>query len=598
MRNAETVLSIIRERGERRQPVERVYRHLFNRELYLLAYSKLYANDGAMTPGVTAETVDGMSLSKIDAIIEALRFERYHWTPVRRTYIPKKNRNEKRPLGIPTWSDKLLQEAIRLLLAAYYEPQFSEQFHGFRSGYGCHTALHSITRHWRGIKWFIEGDIKGCFTEISHTLLLDILREKIADNRFIRLIRHLLEAGYLQQWQYNPTYSGIPQGSIIGPIFTNLVLDRLDQFVMSTLKPQYTRGRRRKTNPPYVALTKAASTARKSGDRQAAEQYNQQAQAIPSRDPNDPNFRRLHYVRYADDWLIGYVGTKAEAKAIKQRIACFLRGELHLELNKEKTLITHARDDFAHFLGYEIHTLHANDKHDHRGQRCINGAIGLRVPRKVVRRWCAKYMRKGKPIHLVQRVNDSVLSIIAQYQTEYLGVVQYYRLAYNLHQLGQLKYVMEVSLTKTLAQKLRATRNQIYKRFSAYHKNEYGSYKVIAISVERGADQTPLTARFGGIPLRWNKWVKVDDTPTQPIWSGRSELLERLLADECELCGSKQKIEVHHIHKLADLKLIGQSAKPQWVTSMAKRRRKTLIVCQKCHHEIHYGRYDGESLSK
>lgn len=217
MRDAETVLSIIRERGKRRLPVERMYRHLFNRQLYLLAYSKLYANDGALTPGVTTETVDGMSLAKIDTIIEALRFERYRWTPVRRTYLLKKNRTGERPLGVPTWSDKLLQEVIRLLLSAYYEPQFSEHSHGFREGCGCHSALHEITRQWKGVKWFIEGDIQSCFDEISHTLLVDILCEKIHDGRFTRLIRQLLEAGYLEQWRYHQSYSGVPQGSIITP---------------------------------------------------------------------------------------------------------------------------------------------------------------------------------------------------------------------------------------------------------------------------------------------------------------------------------------------------------------------------------------------
>jgi len=596
MRTAETVLSIIRERGRRGLPLERLYRQLYNRDLYLRAYGKLYANKGAMTPGATSETVDGMSLAKIDNIIEALRQERYRWTPVRRTYIPKSS-GKRRPLGLPSWSDKLLQEVIRSLLEGYYEPQFSDHSHGFRPGRGCHTALQEIIRRWRGVKWFVEGDIRACFDRTDHTVLLNILRENIHDNRFIRLIGNLLEAGYLEEWRYNTTFSGVPQGGVISPLLSNLVLNALDKFVERTLIPAYTRGLRRKTNPPYVALTKAAWQARKAGDLDTARQLSQQAQTIPSREPNDPNFRRLWYVRYADDFLLGFAGPKAEAKEIKHQLAEFLRGELRLELSEEKTLITHARDEVARFLGYEIHTLHANDKHDHRGQRCINGGIGLRVPARVVHNHCTKYMRRGKPIHLMQRVNNSAYSIVAQYQAEYRGIVQYYRLAYNLHSFNRLKWVMETSLTKTLAKKFKTTINRIYRRYQTLHQNEYGTYKVLEVTVDRGLDKPPLVARFGGIPLRWNKWVAISDT-AKPIWNGRSEVVERLLAQKCELCGAEDSIEVHHIRRLADLECRGQPDRPRWVRVMAARRRKTLVVCQQCHNDIQYGRYDGPAISK
>jgi group II intron reverse transcriptase/maturase len=597
MQNAETVLSIIRERGRRGLPLERLYRQLYHRDLYLCAYGKLYANKGAMTPGVTPETVDGMSLAKIERIIEALRHERYRWMPVRRAYIPKGD-GKLRALGMPTWSDKLLQEVIRLLLEAYYEPQFSTHSHGFRLGRGCHTALQEITRHWRGVKWLIEGDVCACFDRIDHTVLLGILRENIHDNRLIRLVNNLLRAGYLEEWHYNNTFSGVPQGGVIGPILSNLVLDRLDEFVEQTLIPAYTCGRRRKTNPPYGALTVAASEARKAGDLETARQCNQQAQRMPSRDPTDPNFRRLWYVRYADDFLLGFAGPKAEAKEIKRQLAAFLQHGLKLELNEEKTLITHARDEAARFLGYEVHTLHADDKHDHRGQRCINGAIGLRVPADVIQAQCAKYMQRGKPIHLMQRVSDSAYSIVAQYQAEYHGVVQYYRLAYNLHRLNRLKWVMETSLAKTLAKKFKTSKKKVFRRFKTFHQNEHDTYRVLEVTVNRGPDQSPLVARFGGIPLRWNKWAAINDAKTKPIWSKRSEVVERLLADKCELCGAEDNIEVHHIRRLADLERKGQSDKPEWVRVMAARRRKTLVVCQSCHNDIHYGRYDELALPK
>ncbi len=243
-----------------------------------------------------------MSLAKIDRIIAALRQERYRWTPVRRIYIPKRD-GKRRGLGLPSWSDKLLQEVIRSILEAYYEPQFSTHSHGFRPGRGCHTALQEITHHWRGVKWFIEGDICAFFDRIDSSVLVGILHENIHDNRFIRLIDHLLKAGYWEDWRYHRTLSGVPQGGVVSPILANLVLDRLDKYVEQVVQPAYTRGERRKTNPPYVALTKAAHFARKQGDWEAARHYNKQAQTIPSRDPNDPDFRRLWYVRYADDWV-------------------------------------------------------------------------------------------------------------------------------------------------------------------------------------------------------------------------------------------------------------------------------------------------------
>src|SRR5713226_6742357 len=207
MQRAETVLGIIRERGKRRLPLNNIYRQLFNPDLYLRAYAKLYSNDGAMTQGITTETVDRMALAKIEHLIDEVRHERYRWTPVKRVYILKKN-GKRRPLGLPTWSDKLLQEVVRQILEAFYEPQFSPHSHGFRPERGCHTALREIYHNWVGTVWFIEGDISKCFDALSHELVLSILRETIKDERFIRLISELLKAGYLEEWRWNQTYSG------------------------------------------------------------------------------------------------------------------------------------------------------------------------------------------------------------------------------------------------------------------------------------------------------------------------------------------------------------------------------------------------------
>jgi retron-type reverse transcriptase len=216
MQNAETVLGVLRERGGRGLPLNELYRQLFNPQLYLLAYGRLYSNHGAMTPGADGETVDGMSLAKIGRIIDALRHERYRFTPVRRVYIPKKN-GKKRPLGLPSWSGKLVGEVMRLLLEAYYEPQFSDRSHGFRPGRGCHTALSEVAASWTGTTWFVEGDIAQCFDRLDHSVMLGILGEKIHDNRFLRLVRNMLQAGYLEDWMWNATLSGAPQGGVTTP---------------------------------------------------------------------------------------------------------------------------------------------------------------------------------------------------------------------------------------------------------------------------------------------------------------------------------------------------------------------------------------------
>jgi group II intron reverse transcriptase/maturase len=330
MRTAETILGLIRKRGKEGLPLERVYKLLYNKSLYLQAYGKISRDKGAMTHGVTDETPDGMSLAKIDAIIEALRSERYHWLPARRVSIPKKN-GKKRPLGMPVWSNKLVQEVIRQILEAYFEPQLSECSHGFRPRRGCHSALREIYHKWRGTIWFIEGDIAQCFEKLDHELLIERLSEHIHDNRFIRLIRELLDAGYLEDWTFHQTLSGVPQGGIVSPLLSNLLLATLDKFVETVLIPHYTRGTGRKAHPEYHRLIALSWYHRRQGNVEKAEALRQQAQALPSMVTDDPTYRRLQYVRYADDFVLGFSGPKAEAEAIKQQLRKFLQETLKLE---------------------------------------------------------------------------------------------------------------------------------------------------------------------------------------------------------------------------------------------------------------------------
>lgn len=587
MQEARTILAIIRERGTKGLPLERVYRHLFNRDLYLMAYGRIYRNAGAMTPGSTPETADEMSLVKIDTIIEALRYERYRWTPTRRVYIEKKNSTKKRPLSMPTWSDKLLQEVIRLLLSAYYEPQFSNYSHGFRPERGCHTALREIDRNWIGTTWFIEGDIKACFDSLDHQILLDALADNIDDGRFLRLIRELLQAGYLEEWTYNATLSGAPQGGIISPILSNVYLDKLDKYIQQTLIPAYTKGIRRVDNLKYKALIYKVGRLRKVGKYEEANEVRKMAQKMPSQDSHDPNYRRLKYCRYADDWLIGYIGARGEAEEIKQRIGEYLRETLKLELSEEKTLITHARTEAARFLNYHISTM-KDDTSQHGKKRNINGQIKMKVPFDTLSKKCQSYMKNGKPMHRRELIDNTIYSIMSQYQSEYRGFVEYYQLANDLHRCNRLKWIMGQSLTKTLASKLKTTVTKVWEKYQATFTVDKKPYKGLQVVVTREGKK-PLIAKWGGIPLKRKLNAVLNDQPPM-FWAGRSELEKRLLADTCELCGSQEQITVHHIRALKDLNQPGRREKPRWMTVMASRRRKTLVVCWSCHRNIHAGR--------
>src|SRR6266853_2458405 len=327
MQSAEVVLGVLRERGRQGLPCEQLYRQMFNKDLYLLAYGNIYSNKGAMTPGASAETADGMSEEKIDQIIGLIRHERYRFSPARRVYIPKKN-GKLRPLGLPSWSGKLVGEVVRLLLEAYYEPGFSDLSHGFRKRRGCHTALRKVHDTWTGTVWFIEGDISDCFGSLSHEILLGILAEKIQDQRFLRLIRNMLKAGYLEDWDYHETLSGCPQGGVVSPALSNIYLNKLDEYVERELIPQYTRGERRKVNPEDNRGKARQNYARKHGDRAKVRDLEKQLRTLPSRDTMDPGYRRLKYSRYADDHILGFIGPKAEAEEIKAKLATFLRETL------------------------------------------------------------------------------------------------------------------------------------------------------------------------------------------------------------------------------------------------------------------------------
>lgn len=564
---------------------------LFNPELYLVAYAKLYRNDGAMTPGSDGETVDGMSVKKIEGIIAQLRNERYRWNPTRRVYIPKKN-GKMRPLSVPSWSDKLLQEVMRMLLSAYYEPKFADNSHGFREGHGTHTALRDIRETWTATTWFIEGDIKGCFDNVDHQKLLDILARDIHDNRFLRLVKHLLEAGYMEDWQYHKTYSGTPQGGVLSPLLSNVYMNELDQYVTQTLIPKWTRGDKRRKNPEYERIKHRERYARKKGKKELARALRKESQKLPSMAVVDEGYRRLRYVRYADDFLLGFVGTKAEAAEIKEELGHYLQRELKLELSQEKTLVTHARTEKARFLGYDVHTAQVDFLRSKtkgtitNGRRSTNGTVQLSVPRNVIEGKCREHMADGKPIHRNRALDDDDFTIVATFQSEYRGLVNYYALASNLYKLKKLKWVMEQALTKTIARKHKTSVKAVYTKYAAETTTNGRPYKVLKVEKKREGKE-PLVAMWGGIPLRWNPKATLVDRERR-IWNTRTELLQRMMADECEYCGSTEDVEVHHLNRIISHKERGKI--PPWLQIMRARRRKTMVLCHECHVDVTFGR--------
>ena len=328
---------------------------------------------------------------------------------------------------------------------------------------------------------------------------------------------------------------------------------------------------------------------KKHGHTKEAAQLRKHLLHLPSVDPNDDEYRRLRYVRYADDFLLGFSGPLVEAEEIRQQLKEFLHDTLKLELSQEKTLITHAQTSTARFLGYEIAVQHSNEKLDQTKRRVINGVVELRVPREVIEKTVAKYQRNGKPIHLGKYIRESDFAIVEKFQWKYRGLMQYYALAVNIAWLSRVHWVMQTSLLKTLANKHKSSVAHMIKQYQAEIETPYGKMKCLEVKIEREGKK-PLIARFGGIPWRRQEKARLSDLNLDLEIPPRKEVVKRLLRNTCELCGSREEIQVHHIRALKDLKEKGRKEKPLWVQVMASLQRKTLVVCKDCHQAIHAGR--------
>jgi len=570
--------------------------------MYIKAYSNIYGNKGSSTRGTNGETADGFSINKINHIIQTLKDESYQAGPVRRTYIPKKN-GKTRPLGIPNFKDRLVQEVCRMILEAIYEPIFSESSHGFRPNKSCHTALKEISHTFLGVNWFIEGDIKGCFDNIDHQTLVSILRKRIDDERFIRLIWKFLKAGYMENFRYKNTFSGTPQGGIVSPILANIYLNELDTYVLESLKGMLTAtntGNASKSavkNLVYKRLSSKMERLRKKIDackdeeerkRLISKYKNLRKQRNAEHVGLSPgNYRNLYYVRYADDFIIGIHGNKEDCHNVKMLLNDFLSDTLKLELSAEKTLITHSMEK-ARFLNYEMRVRENNKVKkgkDGIKRRTGNRGIALYMPKDVMINYINKKdivqdinaeQWRGKARTFLQSLSD--LEIVAIYNAEIRGLYNYYAMAENVSvRMNMIYHMMEYSCLKTLAGKHKTsakkirTKLQIGDGWGVKYESKEGTSK-IRYFYDEG---------FGMKPPDMN--AKIDKNVNTNMYANRTELEKRISAKKCEICGKENvPFEIHHVHKIKDLK-----GKESWERLMIARQRKTLVLCIECHNSIH-----------
>ena len=600
MRSPERVLNSLNEHSkDSSYKFERLYRILFNEELFYVAYQKIASNGGSTTKGSDGRSIDEMSLARIETLIASLKDESYQPHPSRRVHIPKKN-GKTRPLGIPAFEDKLVQEVVRMILEAIYEGHFETTSHGFRPKRSCHTALLQIQKTFSGAKWFIEGDIKGFFDNIDHDVLVGILRERISDDRFIRLIRKFLKAGYVEDWTFHNTYSGMPQGGIVSPILANIYLDKLDKYVKEYIRHFDMGTKRRPGKESNDLANERKRTVRKlkkvkDGTEKAAlvarlKAIEQERAAFPSGDEMDGSYRRLKYIRYADDFILGVIGSKEDALRIKEDIKSFLSESLALELSEEKTLITHTGKS-AKFLGYEITVTRNNhQRRDVQGRlrRTYGKRVRLNVSMATLRDKLLEYgameikLRNGKEIWKPKcrsgLIFNDDLEILDRYNRETVGFCNYYLIANNCVVLHNFRYIMEYSMYKTFAGKYRSTVRKINKKYRL-NKLFTVKYEQKGVIKSRTFYKTSFkrrTTAFNG---------SCDIEPYSIADVSRTNLTDRLKAEKCELCGATGKLIMHHVRNLKDLK-----GKESWKRLMSARKRKTIALCPSCHRLRHLGK--------
>jgi group II intron reverse transcriptase/maturase len=583
-----------------------LYRLMYKEDLYILAYEQIKSKPGNMTAGMDGETLDGFSLEAIREIIQEMRTEQFQFKPVRTTFIPKAS-GKMRKLGIPCVRDKIVQQVLYMILSAIYDspnaPYFKETNHGFRPHRSCHTALREIRRKWSATNWLIEGDIRSCFDEIHHGTLVAILSKKIADQRFLNLTWKLLNAGYMDlHGARKDSLVGSPQGGILSPILANVYLHELDEFI-EELRIKREKGERKNRNPSYQKLSqeKAKLVAQGKTKTREFKALIQWIRTLPSIDVNDPNFIRIKYLRYADDWIIGLCGSRALAEEIKQEVKTFLQDHLKLTLNEEKTHVTNARTEEAFFLGTNLkmgnsgaakvtvstHTSGKRFKRRSTGWETVMKAPMPKLIKRLSERgFCTK---EGIPTSKSGWTFLDVDQIIALYNGVNRGIQNYYRFTDNWGQLRRIQYILRFSLAMTLARKFKITTSQVFKRFgkqpSSVIKGIRGK-KDRTVSFYSNQDWTKKREAFQN-----EKVSDIDQIRIAARMRTRSKL-----GRPCCICGEAlEQVVMHHVRHIRKLSRKREATGFNRVLRMLN--RKQIPVCETCHRKIHRGEYDGIKLT-
>lgn len=556
-----------------------------------------------MTPGSDGKTIDGFSLQMIHQIIQEIRTEQFQFEPVRTVYVPKSN-GKMRKLGIPSLRDKVVQEVIRMILECIYDsphgPYFQETSHGFRPGRSCHTALREIRGKWPATNWFLEGDISDCFGSIEHGILISLLRKKIQDERFLNLIWKLLRAGYLDlQEARHDSLAGTPQGGIASPILANVYLHELDEKV-EEIRTRLERGKKKRKNPLYHNLVERKRRLQKKGGThtKAYRELVRQMRSMPAVEVNDPNFIRIKYLRYADDWLVGICGPRTLAEQVKEELKCFLHDHLKLTLSEEKTRITHAREEQAQFLGTQLfigrggiqrvvtinNGLSKPFKRRSTGSEIIMEAPTPKLIKKLESKgFCTA---KGKPTTKKAWIYLDPDQIVQLYNGINRGLQNYYRFADNFQQFTRIQYILQYSLAKTLAAKYKCSVRRIYKRFG----------KTITIPVKTKKDKPDRLISFF-VNRDWKRQRNGFQIGNRNIdllqWTITMRTRSKL-GKACCICDDPLHVEMHHVRHI---RKTGARRPTGFNAILQALNRKQLPVCRSCHQKIHRGEYDGMRLT-
>ena len=594
---------------------KQLYRMLYSEELFIIAYDHLRKNKGAMTPGISGKrgTIDGTSMDTIRKIIKRLRNNGYQPKPSRRTYIPKAN-GKFRPLGLPDFQDKLVQECVKIILTCIYDssvnPTFLPTSFGFRKGLGCHHALKRGKEVFNHCAWIIKADVRAFFDEVDHHTLVNLLRKRIADERFIQLIWKLLRCGIKEDGQVFKSKKGTPQGGVASPILANIYLHEFDLFIEELKTKMSTTV---KANPEHKRISYQLEQAKKKVSKSGKfdelyeekvanlHKWDKEIRKVPSKVLRDPTKATFSYVRYADDWVLGLKCSKAVAKEIYTKCENFFKDTLNLEWNKDKSILIRSTVKDVEFLGVEMHFTNERevrvikrttpDGKPFKIRSVPVNFLNYRINTDIIFERLQKrgYVDKNnKPKSYTKVLNQDIIDIVKIYRSAMRGIANYYRFVHNSQQLNYIHFVLFMSLCKTLAHKGKTSKRKIIKKYSK------GGCLVFKYGAKQ--EKEMIIPKYGGYTRDTSAFQLGKITEDRdPIPQGHiSDTASWLNLGICGLCGEKKYTEMHHVRHI---RRQGQKYKG-FDLILQNINRKQVPLCLSCHWRVHNGLYDGINIKE